>query len=158
MKITKICIQSNVGVLKLWLIQSIFVFVSSRKSLSPIKAPPPPEPEDNFLILEDDTPLWFSIPSKSATSKRPNRTPSNSKDNSDEKGAKDSPIETEQKQQEAEQASNKPGPTAPVGTRWNQTKQNRPDPTRYRICVFVEVLLRYCPNIKALCKVLCSEL
>ncbi|XP_036935233.1 muscle M-line assembly protein unc-89 [Acanthopagrus latus] len=81
----------------------------SRKSLSPIKAPPPPEPEDNFLILEDDSPLWFSIPSKSATSKRPNKTSSNSKDGSDEKGAKDSPIETEQKQQEAEQARSKLG-------------------------------------------------
>ncbi|XP_073345016.1 uncharacterized protein [Pagrus major] len=81
----------------------------SRKSLSPIKAPPPPEPEDDFLILEDDTPLWFSIPSKSATSKRLNRTSSNSKDSSTDKGAKDSPIETAQKQQEAEQASSKPG-------------------------------------------------
>ncbi|XP_031706442.1 uncharacterized protein LOC116385269 [Anarrhichthys ocellatus] len=79
----------------------------SRKSLTPEKvaAPPePPEPEEDFLILEDDRPLWFSIPSKTATSKKPRqgRTSSTDKDSSTDK-------ETAQKQQESEQAKDKLG-------------------------------------------------
>ncbi|XP_078136850.1 uncharacterized protein LOC144537203 [Sander vitreus] len=82
----------------------------SRKS--PVKVPtPPPEPEDDFLILEDDRPLWFSIPSKTATSKkrRQSRTLINDKDSSTDKGAKDSPLETAQKLQDSEQTKSKLG-------------------------------------------------
>lgn len=85
------------------------MFLSSRKSLSPVKVPTPPEPEDDFLILEDDTPLWFSIPSKKATSKRQSRNSSTNKDSSTDNGAKGSPLETVQKQQESEQANSKLG-------------------------------------------------
>ncbi|KAK9527723.1 hypothetical protein VZT92_014259 [Zoarces viviparus] len=77
----------------------------SRKSLTPVKvAAPPAEPEEDFLILEDDGPLWFSIPSKTATSKKPRqgRTSSTDKDSSTDK-------ETAQKQQESEQAKDKLG-------------------------------------------------
>lgn len=71
-----------------------------------MKVPTPPEPEDDFLILEDDTPLWISISSKTATSRRQRRskTSSTDKDSSTDKGAKDSPLEAAQEQQESEQA------------------------------------------------------
>ncbi|XP_034998814.2 muscle M-line assembly protein unc-89 [Hippoglossus stenolepis] len=77
-----------------------------RKSLTPVKVPPPPEPEDDFLILEDDAPLWFTIPSKTATSKRQkqSRTDSSDKDSSTDKATKDSPQETGQKEVESEKA------------------------------------------------------
>ncbi|XP_062235839.1 uncharacterized protein si:ch211-161h7.4 [Platichthys flesus] len=75
-----------------------------RKSLTPVKVPPPPEPEDDFLILEDDAPLWFTIPSKTATSKKrkQSRTDSSDKDSSTDKASKDSPQETGQKEVESE--------------------------------------------------------
>ncbi|XP_019943435.2 nucleolar protein dao-5 isoform X1 [Paralichthys olivaceus] len=79
----------------------------SRKSLTPVKVPaPPPEPEEDFLILDDDAPLWFTIPSKTATSKRQkqSRSDSSDKDSSKDKAAKDSPQETGQKEVESEQA------------------------------------------------------
>uniref|UniRef100_A0A8C9YXJ1 Mif2/CENP-C cupin domain-containing protein n=1 Tax=Sander lucioperca TaxID=283035 RepID=A0A8C9YXJ1_SANLU len=82
----------------------------SRKS--PVKVPtPPPEPEDDFLILEDDRPLWFSIPSKTATSKkrRQSKTLINDKDSSTDNGAKNSPLETAQKPQDSEQTKSKLG-------------------------------------------------
>lgn len=86
-------------------------FLSSRKSLSPVKVPTPTEPEDDFLILEDDTPLWFSIPSKTATSKRQrqSRTYNTEKCSSSDKETNDSPLETAQKQQESEKANDKLG-------------------------------------------------
>ncbi|XP_028425659.1 microtubule-associated protein 1B-like [Perca flavescens] len=79
---------------------------------SPVKVPtPPPEPEDDFLILEDDRPLWFSIPSKTATSKkrRQSRTLINDKDRSTDKGTQDSPLGTAQKPQDSEQTKSKLG-------------------------------------------------
>lgn len=85
-----------------------FVFGSYRKT--PVKVPtPPPEPEDDFMILEDDTPLWFSIPSKSATAKkqRHRTTSSTDKDSSEDKRTKDRPPETPEKQQESEKAEDK---------------------------------------------------
>ncbi|KAM6971584.1 uncharacterized protein LKV04_017146 [Tautogolabrus adspersus] len=84
----------------------------SRKSQSPVKVPtPPPEPEEDFLILEDETPLWISIPTKSATSKkqRQSRKSSTDKDSSTDKGAKESPPERTQGQQESDQANRKVG-------------------------------------------------
>lgn len=57
------------------------VCFSSRKSQSPVKVPtPPPEPEDDFWILEDDTPLWISIPNKSATSQKQRQRSTSSAD------------------------------------------------------------------------------
>ncbi|GAA6214990.1 microtubule-associated protein 1B-like [Lates japonicus] len=79
----------------------------SRKLLSPVKVPtPPPETEDDFLILEDDTPLWISIPNKAATSKKQKQTRSSStdKDTSTDKGTKENPLETAQKEEESEKA------------------------------------------------------
>ncbi|XP_023122063.2 uncharacterized protein si:ch211-161h7.4 isoform X1 [Amphiprion ocellaris] len=79
---------------------------------SPAKAlTPPPEPEDDFLIMEDDTPLWVAIPRKNAASKRHghSRTSSTEKDSSTDKTKKDSSPETLQKLQESEKANDKLG-------------------------------------------------
>ncbi|XP_074477880.1 uncharacterized protein LOC141759590 isoform X2 [Sebastes fasciatus] len=84
---------------------------SSRTILPVVKVPtPPPELEDDFLILEDE-PLWISIPSKTGTRKnhRLSRTSSTDKDSSTDKGTKDSPPETAQKQQESERTKSKLG-------------------------------------------------
>lgn len=81
------------------------ICLSSRKILSPVKVPTPPEPEDDFQILEDDEPLWISIPMKNTTRKKQSRTSSTNKDSSTERGAKDSPTETAPKQKEPEQAN-----------------------------------------------------
>uniref|UniRef100_A0A3Q3CUQ4 Titin-like n=1 Tax=Haplochromis burtoni TaxID=8153 RepID=A0A3Q3CUQ4_HAPBU len=81
-------------------------FSSGKKQ---VKVPtPPPEPEDDFMILEDDTPLWFSIPSKSAASKKQNhsRIPSTDKDSSD-KRTKDRSLEMPEPQQETEKSKSK---------------------------------------------------
>ncbi|CAJ1082132.1 uncharacterized protein si:ch211-161h7.4 isoform X2 [Xyrichtys novacula] len=78
-----------------------------RKSLSPVKIPtPPPEPEDDFLILEDETPLWISIPTKNAASRKQRQKETSS---TDKDSSKETPAETEQKQQESEQANEKLG-------------------------------------------------
>lgn len=84
----------------------------ARKLPSPVKVPPcPPEPEDDFLILEDDTPIRFSILSKTATKKkqRQSKTSSTDKDSSTDKGVKDVfvPLETTRKQQVSDQANRK---------------------------------------------------
>ncbi|XP_070842572.1 nucleolar and coiled-body phosphoprotein 1 isoform X2 [Chaetodon trifascialis] len=83
----------------------------SRDFLPVVKVPTAPEPEDDFLILEDVTPIWFPILSKTANSKRQrqSKTSSTNKDNSTDKGAQDSPPETAQTQQESEQANGKLG-------------------------------------------------
>ncbi|XP_076577482.1 uncharacterized protein LOC143314387 isoform X2 [Chaetodon auriga] len=81
------------------------------RNLPVVKVPTAPEPEDDFLILEDVTPIWFPFSSKTANSKRQrqSKTSSTDKDSSTDKGAQDSPPETAQKQQESEQASGKLG-------------------------------------------------
>lgn len=73
--------------------------------MSPVKAPAPPEPEEDFLILEDDEPLWFSIPNRNPPNKRHSRTSSTDKDSQTDKGATDSSPETAQKEQESAQAN-----------------------------------------------------
>uniref|UniRef100_A0A3Q1FGV1 Uncharacterized LOC110961908 n=2 Tax=Acanthochromis polyacanthus TaxID=80966 RepID=A0A3Q1FGV1_9TELE len=83
---------------------------ASYSKKSPVKAPiPPPEPEDDFMIMEDDTPLWVAIPRKNAASKRHghSRTSSTEKDSSTDKGKKDSSSETLEKLQELEKANDK---------------------------------------------------
>lgn len=82
-----------------------------RKSLTPVKVPTPAEPEEDFLILEDDDLFRFSIPSKAATSKkqRQGRTTSIEKDSSTDTGKKDSSLETAPKPQESEQTTHKLG-------------------------------------------------
>ncbi|XP_063730024.1 uncharacterized protein si:ch211-161h7.4 isoform X1 [Eleginops maclovinus] len=53
---------------------------------SPVKSPcPPSEPEDEFLILEDEVPIWISIPTKSASNKkRLKKEPSNESEKEEE--------------------------------------------------------------------------
>ncbi|KAM9839707.1 uncharacterized protein ACBR49_016704 [Aulostomus maculatus] len=80
----------------------------SRKLVSPVKVSPlPAEPEDDFLILEDNSPLWFSIPSKTTTRQKKSKTSSSDKDSSTDREMKDSSPETAEKQPEAHQASDK---------------------------------------------------
>jgi len=76
-----------------------------------VKVPTPAEPEEDFLILEDDDLFRFSIPSKAATSKkqRQGRTTSIEKDSSTDTGKKDSSLETAPKPQESEQTTHKLG-------------------------------------------------
>ncbi|XP_039983520.1 ankyrin repeat domain-containing protein 11 isoform X2 [Xiphias gladius] len=82
----------------------------SRDSLSPVEVQTtPPVLEDDFLILEDDAPIWFSIPSKTATSKRQKQSRSTDKDSSTDKGTKDGPLVTAQKEDELEKATTKLG-------------------------------------------------
>ncbi|XP_029935853.1 treacle protein isoform X2 [Myripristis murdjan] len=80
-----------------------------KRPLSQKVPAPPPEPEDDFCILEDDTPLLFSIPSKTAHSKsvskqkKQSKTSSTDEEKSANKGTKDSQPEKVEKQQESVQ-------------------------------------------------------
>lgn len=80
---------------------------SSRKSLTPVKATSPTASDEDFLILEDDEPVWFSIPSKAATSKKHSRTSSRDKDSSADRGAKGSLPGTAPKPPPTDQADDK---------------------------------------------------
>uniref|UniRef100_A0A1A7YS68 Uncharacterized protein n=1 Tax=Iconisemion striatum TaxID=60296 RepID=A0A1A7YS68_9TELE len=67
---------------------------------SPVKSPPPappPIPEEDFLILEDDPPLYVTIPSRSGKKTRHqlNKTFGSEKEIPLEKGSKASPQEVE---------------------------------------------------------------
>uniref|UniRef100_A0A096M9C5 Uncharacterized protein n=1 Tax=Poecilia formosa TaxID=48698 RepID=A0A096M9C5_POEFO len=90
---------------------TLVCFLSSKKT--PVKSQPrpplPPEPEDDFLILEDDSPLWFSIPSKSGLSKKERLSKNSSayKESLTDKGTNEGPIEVSQKQKKGEMAKNK---------------------------------------------------
>nr|XP_015810651.2 muscle M-line assembly protein unc-89 isoform X1 [Nothobranchius furzeri] len=85
--------------------------LSNPTSNTPVKAspsapPPEPPPElEDFLILEDDAPLYITIPSRSAKNKRNqlNKTFGSGKENPPEKGSEDLP----QEEQEVEKAANK---------------------------------------------------
>ncbi|XP_032407985.1 protein IWS1 homolog isoform X2 [Xiphophorus hellerii] len=92
----------------------------ARKSLpscskkTPVKAQPcppdPPEPEDDFLILEDNSLLWFSIPSKSGLSKKERlrkKSSTDDKKSSTDKGTNEGPIEVSRKQKKGEMANSK---------------------------------------------------
>lgn len=82
----------------------LFVYCfSSRKSLTPVKVTSPTASDDDFLILEDDGPVWFSIPNKGAKRSR-------DKDSSADKGAKDGLPGTALKQPPANQAHDGPEP------------------------------------------------
>ncbi|XP_058498638.1 serine/arginine repetitive matrix protein 2 isoform X2 [Solea solea] len=73
----------------------------ARKLPTPVKTPPlPAEPEDNFLILEDDVPLLFTIPKKN-TSRRQKHGSSSStdKDVSTEMGTNNSPRKSVHKEE-----------------------------------------------------------
>lgn len=76
---------------------------STRKSLTPVKVTSPTVSDDDFLILEDDEPVWFSIPNKAATSKKRSRD----KDSSADRGAKGSLPVTAPKQPPNDQAHEK---------------------------------------------------
>ncbi|KAK1885257.1 hypothetical protein KUDE01_031452 [Dissostichus eleginoides] len=80
----------------------------TRKSASPVKVPtPPPEPEDDFLILEDDAaPFSFSIRSKSA--KKQSGTTSIDKGSVTDKSTKGSSAVTQQEPEETERKPREP--------------------------------------------------
>ncbi|XP_057691083.1 nucleolar and coiled-body phosphoprotein 1 isoform X2 [Corythoichthys intestinalis] len=65
-------------------------------TLTPVKMPTPlPELDDDYQILEDDVPIFFSIPSKSKTKERTNKKSISGKGNSMDKGSTDSLRETD---------------------------------------------------------------
>ncbi|TNN88819.1 hypothetical protein EYF80_000696 [Liparis tanakae] len=109
-----------------------------RKSLTPVKVPTPAEPEEDFLILEDDDLFRFSIPSKAATSKKQRRgqTTSMEKDSSTDTGKKDSSLETAPKPQESEQTTHKLGSqTVTQKTKkgkWGNKKMKEAEPESYK--------------------------
>ncbi len=78
-----------------------------RKCLSPVKVPVSSEPEDDFLILEDDAPIWFSIPTKTGKKQKQSKTSSTDRDSSTDKEVKDGSTEAAGKQQESEQTNSK---------------------------------------------------
>ncbi|XP_010751326.3 nucleolar and coiled-body phosphoprotein 1 isoform X1 [Larimichthys crocea] len=100
----------------------------TRKPPSPVKVPTPPEPEDDFLILEDETPLWFSIPSKTAAIKR-QKTPSTDKDSSPDMRLKHSSGDTAQKQQESKLGNVKPGGQTVQKTKKMKGKEKKNEAT-----------------------------
>lgn len=66
--------------------------------------------DEDFLILEDDEPVWFSIPNKAAIREKLSRTSSRDKDSSKEeedKGAKGSLLGTAPKQPPTNQTRDK---------------------------------------------------
>lgn len=58
--------------------------------MTPFKVTGPAVSDDDFLILEDDEPVWFSIPSQAAASEKRRRASSRDEDSSADKGAKGS--------------------------------------------------------------------
>ncbi|KAJ4925070.1 hypothetical protein JOQ06_017808 [Pogonophryne albipinna] len=96
----------------------------TRKSASPVKVPtPPPEPEDDFLILEDDAaPFWVSIRSKTAKKQKQSGTTSIVKGSVTDKSTKGSSVKTQQEPEEAERK-----PRGPSGKR--KTKENKNEVT-----------------------------
>lgn len=92
-----------------------------RKSASPVKVPtPPPEPEDDFLILEDDAaPFWISIRSKTAKKQKQSGTTSIAKASVTDKSTKGSSAETQQEPEESERK-----PRGPSGKRKTKEKKN----------------------------------
>ncbi|XP_026148678.1 uncharacterized protein LOC113121998 isoform X2 [Mastacembelus armatus] len=85
----------------------------TRKILSPVKVPMPPEPEDDFLFMEEEDMFYFSIPSKTSTrksqrQKEPKKEKS-SKDSSMDKAMKGSSLERAEKEEESEKANTKMG-------------------------------------------------
>ncbi|XP_071063027.1 triadin-like isoform X3 [Pseudochaenichthys georgianus] len=92
-----------------------------RKSASPVKVPtPPPEPEDDFLILEDDAaPFWISIRSKTAKKQKRSGTTSIAKASVTDKSTKGSSAETQQEPEETERK-----PRGPSGKRKTKEKKN----------------------------------
>ncbi|KAK5877856.1 hypothetical protein CesoFtcFv8_025325 [Champsocephalus esox] len=92
-----------------------------RKSASPVKVPtPPPEPEDDFLILEDDAaPFWISIRSKTAKKQKQSGTTSIAKASVTDKSTKGSSAETQQEPEETERK-----PRGPSGKRKTKEKKN----------------------------------
>ncbi|XP_034056347.1 titin-like isoform X6 [Gymnodraco acuticeps] len=93
----------------------------TRKSASPVKVPtPPPEPEDDFLILEDDAaPFWVSIRSKTAKKQKWSGTTSIVKGSVTDKSTKGSSVETQQEPEETERK-----PRGPSGKRKTKEKKN----------------------------------
>ncbi|XP_010792458.1 proteoglycan 4-like [Notothenia coriiceps] len=99
----------------------------TRKSASPMKVPtPPPEPEDDFLILEDDpAPFWVSIRSKTAKKQKRSGTTSIVKGSVTDKSTKRSSAETQQEPEETERK-----PRAPSGKRkTKKTKEKKNEVT-----------------------------
>lgn len=78
--------------------------------MTPVKVTSPTVSDDDFLILEDDEPVWFSIPNKAGTGKKRSTSFSRDKDSSADKGAKATLPGTALKQPPTDQDHYKPEP------------------------------------------------
>ncbi|XP_075994275.1 uncharacterized protein LOC142988858 isoform X2 [Genypterus blacodes] len=95
-----------------------------RKFPSPAKAAtPPPEPADDFLIMEDASPVWLSIPRKATTSKRRNKDSSADKESSSDKETNERQPETATKPQ----TSSKAGAGGQTGNQKTKKKKGKGD-------------------------------
>lgn len=82
--------------------------VSSRKSVSPVKAPDPnPVPEEDFFILEEEAPLLFRIPRTMSSSQRHNGTSTPVLDSQTSQRSPEKPSETVGKEQKVTDATKK---------------------------------------------------
>nr|XP_020457957.1 uncharacterized protein LOC109961469 isoform X2 [Monopterus albus] len=104
----------------------------SRRMSSPVKASTPPEPEDEFLIIEDDgfcfsSPHKISIPHKTLIIKTQKKNESKAEQSSTNKdGLKNSPLENAEKEEKPEK-TNTTLDVHPVGqkTKHNDGKDRR---------------------------------
>ncbi|XP_054622292.1 nascent polypeptide-associated complex subunit alpha, muscle-specific form isoform X2 [Dunckerocampus dactyliophorus] len=98
-------------------------FFRVRKSLAPIK--PPSEPEDDFLIVEDEVPFRFSILSKSTTTPQRSKRSSSDKDSSTDKGSKGGSPERTPKQPSADVSRRKPLKDPTVGQKATKREKKK---------------------------------
>ncbi|KAM4544421.1 uncharacterized protein V3H82_022178 isoform 3-T3 [Fundulus diaphanus] len=93
-----------------------------------VQLPPPPLQPEDFVILEDDSPIRISIPRKAVSKKRqsPNESSSAPKESSADERTKDGPVEVPQRPEEAEMAISKPDSQA-VNQRKKKSKKKNPE-------------------------------
>nr|XP_057916124.1 microtubule-associated protein futsch isoform X2 [Doryrhamphus excisus] len=94
-----------------------------KKPLAPMN--PPSEPEDDFLILEDEVSFHFSIPSKSTTTPQRSKRSSSDKDGSTDKGSKGRSPERTPKQPSAGVSGRKPLKDPTVGQRATKREKRK---------------------------------
>ncbi|XP_012735640.3 muscle M-line assembly protein unc-89 isoform X1 [Fundulus heteroclitus] len=93
-----------------------------------VQLPPPPLQPEDFMILEDDSPIRISIPRKAVSKKRqsPNESSSTPKESLTDERTKDGPVDVPQRPEEGEMAISKPDSQA-VNQRKKKSKKKNPE-------------------------------